>query len=157
MLIYIARRLAWTVLVILVVLFVTFLVFFKLPNGDPALRFAESRRRRSSIELRSASGCTSTSPSTTSSATSSGSSSRGDENGWPGLGYSYSNYVPVKEQISERAPRTLWLIVGAATIWLVVGVAHRRALRGQAQIAHRPGRHGLRALRDHVRPFSGSA
>ena len=40
MLIYIARRLAWTVLVILVVLFITFLVFFKLPNGDPALRFA---------------------------------------------------------------------------------------------------------------------
>ena len=35
MLIYIARRLAWTVLVILVVLFVTFLVFFKLPDGDP--------------------------------------------------------------------------------------------------------------------------
>ena len=40
MLIYIARRLAWTVLVILVVLFITFLVFFKLPTGDPALRFA---------------------------------------------------------------------------------------------------------------------
>ena len=40
MLIYIARRLVWTVVVILVVLFITFLVFFKLPNGDPALRFA---------------------------------------------------------------------------------------------------------------------
>ena len=40
MLIYIARRLVWTVVVIVVVLFITFLVFFKLPNGDPALRFA---------------------------------------------------------------------------------------------------------------------
>ena len=40
MLIYIARRLVWTIIVVLVVIFVTFLVFFKLPNGDPALRFA---------------------------------------------------------------------------------------------------------------------
>ena len=40
MLIYIARRLAWTVLVVLIVLLITFLVFFKLPAGDPALRFA---------------------------------------------------------------------------------------------------------------------
>src|SRR5205085_2596810 len=40
MLIYIARRLVWTIVVILAVLFITFLVFFKLPNGDPALRFA---------------------------------------------------------------------------------------------------------------------
>ena len=40
MLIYIARRLAWTILVVFVVLFITFLVFFKLPAGDPALRFA---------------------------------------------------------------------------------------------------------------------
>ena len=47
---------------------------------------------------------------------------RGDENGWPGLGYSYSGYVPVKDMIETRAPRTLWLIFGAAIIWLVVGV-----------------------------------
>jgi len=40
MLIYIARRLVWTIVVVLAVLFITFLVFFKLPNGDPALRFA---------------------------------------------------------------------------------------------------------------------
>src|SRR5262249_4923744 len=43
-------------------------------------------------------------------------------NGWPGLGYSYSGFVPVRDMIKERAPRTLWLILGAATIWLVVGV-----------------------------------
>ena len=46
----------------------------------------------------------------------------GDEFGWPGLGYSYGGYEPVKEQITGRAPRTLWLIFGAATMWLVVGV-----------------------------------
>ena len=40
MLIYIARRLVWTIVVLLAVLFITFAVFFLLPNGDPALRFA---------------------------------------------------------------------------------------------------------------------
>jgi peptide/nickel transport system permease protein len=47
----------------------------------------------------------------------------GDENGWPGLGYSYGNFVPVREEVVQRAPRTLWLIAGAATIWLSCGVA----------------------------------
>ena len=40
MLLYILRRLIWTLVVVNIVLFITFLVFFKLPNGDPALRFA---------------------------------------------------------------------------------------------------------------------
>ena len=40
MLIYLFRRVLWAILVVFVVLFITFLVFFKLPNGDPALRFA---------------------------------------------------------------------------------------------------------------------
>ena len=68
---------------------------------------------------------------------------RGDENGWPGLGYSYSGFVPVKDQISQRAPRTLWLIFGAATIWLVVRGRHRRALRGEAEIDHRSAAMGF--------------
>src|SRR4029079_16421559 len=47
----------------------------------------------------------------------------GDENGWPGLGYSYGNYVFVKSEITNRAPATSFLIMGAATIWLTFGVA----------------------------------
>jgi len=47
----------------------------------------------------------------------------GDQFGWPGLGYSYGGFTPVKQQIVERAPRTLWLIAGAATLWLVLGVS----------------------------------
>ena len=47
----------------------------------------------------------------------------GDENGWPGLGYSYGNYVSVRQEVMDRAPRTLFLIFGAATIWLIFGVA----------------------------------
>ena len=146
MLIYIARRLAWTVLVILVVLFITFLVFFKLPAGDPALRFAGKSPTPESLAL-IRHRLHLDEPFYEEFGYFVWHFVRGDENGWPGLGYSYSGFVPVKDQITERAPRTLWLIFGAATIWLVVRRRHRRALRGQAAIDRRPRRDGLRALR----------
>jgi len=47
----------------------------------------------------------------------------GDEYGWPGLGYSFTGNVSVLSEVTERAPRTLLLIAGAAIIWLVVGVS----------------------------------
>jgi peptide/nickel transport system permease protein len=122
MTLYILRRLLWAILVVNVVVFITFLVFFKLPNGDPAARFAGKSPNPDQLEL-----------------------IRkqlhldrpfwieygyfvktfiaGDANGWPGLGYSYGNYVSVRSEIMTRAPRTLLLILGAATIWLVFGVA----------------------------------
>jgi len=122
MLLYIARRLAWTVAVVLAVVLVTFAVFFLLPNGNPALRFAGKSPTQASIAQIDA---------------------RlhlnkpwyiefgyfvktlvvGDANGWPGLGYSYGNYVSVRSEIIQRAPRTLWLIAGAATLWLTFGVS----------------------------------
>jgi len=37
---YIARRLVWTLVVVACVLAITYAVFFLLPAGDPALRFA---------------------------------------------------------------------------------------------------------------------
>ncbi len=37
---YIIRRLLWMIVVVLVVTLVTFLIFYVLPSGDPALRFA---------------------------------------------------------------------------------------------------------------------
>ena len=123
MLIYIARRLVWTVVVLLAVLLITFAVFFLLPNGDPALRFAGKSPTTADLALihhrlhldkpwyiefgyfvkNFVTG--------------------DKEGGWPGLGYSYGNYVSVKSEIITRAPRTLWLIAGASILWLTVGVA----------------------------------
>jgi len=122
MTLYIIRPLLWAVLVVNIVVFITFLVFFKLPNGDPALRFVGKVPTQANIEL---------------------ARQRlhldkpfyveyfyfvknffaGDEYGWPGLGYSYGNYVSVRQEVLQRAPRTLFLIMGAATIWLIFGVA----------------------------------
>jgi peptide/nickel transport system permease protein len=121
MLIYIARRLVWTIVVILAVLFVTFLVFFKLPNGDPALRFAGRQpsedqlaliRHRLHLDK----------PFYVEFGYFVKNFVTGDENGWPGLGYSYGNFVSVKSEIVDRAPRTLWLIAGASMLWLIGGV-----------------------------------
>jgi peptide/nickel transport system permease protein len=122
MLAYIVRRLAWTVVVLFAVLGLTFAVFFLMPNGDPALRFAGKSptdenlaliRHRLHLDK----------PWYIEFAYFTKSFATGDENGWPGLGYSYGNYVSVKSEVVTRAPRTLWLIAGASMIWLVVGVS----------------------------------
>jgi peptide/nickel transport system permease protein len=121
MTLYILRRLLWAILVVNVVVFITFLVFFKLPNGDPALRFAGKSPTTQNLQIirerlhlnrpfyveyfyfvKNFFG--------------------GDEYGWPGLGYSYGNYVSVRSEVMTRTPRTLLLILGAATIWLIFGV-----------------------------------
>jgi peptide/nickel transport system permease protein len=122
MLIYVARRLVWTVLVIGTVLLITFLVFFELPAGDPALRFAGRQPTEESLaEIRHRMHLDE--PFYVEFGYYVKDFVTGDENGWPGLGYSYSNFVPVREEIIDRAPRTLWLVAGAATLWLTFGVA----------------------------------
>ena len=122
MLFYIARRLVWTAVVILAVLFVTFLVFFKLPNGNPALRFAGKSPTQEQIQQIDA-RLHLNKPFYTEFGYFVKNFVTGDEDGWPGLGYSYGNFVSVRSEVIQRAPRTLWLIAGAATIWLVFGVA----------------------------------
>src|SRR5262249_58108614 len=98
------------VLVVTVVVSITFLVFFRLRTGDPALRFAGKSPTSQTLEIIR---------------------ERlhldkpfyveyfyfvknffaGDEYGWPGLGYSYGNYVSVRSEVMQRAPRTLFLIL----------------------------------------------
>jgi peptide/nickel transport system permease protein len=43
--------------------------------------------------------------------------------GWPGLGVSYDSRTPIREEIIQRAPRTISLALGAAVIWLLMGVS----------------------------------
>ena len=122
MLLYIGRRLIWTAVVILAVLLVTFLVFFKLPNGDPALRFCGKSPTTDCLSL-TRHRLHLDKPFYVEFGYFVKNFVAGDENGWPGLGYSYGNFVSVRSEVIQRAPRTLWLIAGAATIWLVFGVA----------------------------------
>jgi peptide/nickel transport system permease protein len=121
MVLYIARRIVWAILVILAVTAITFAIFYLLPPGDPALRFVGKQPTPEAIALvRHNLGL-----------------DRpwyvqylkflkaivfGDKFGWPGLGYSYDSQVPIRTQVFNAAPRTASLIVGAAVIWLIAGI-----------------------------------
>jgi peptide/nickel transport system permease protein len=122
MILYIARRLVWTVVVVACVLAITFAVFYLLPAGDPALRFAG--KSPTDVELHQIHvrlGLDK--PWYVQFAKFSKDFFIGDKFGWPGLGYTYAGQTSVKSLIVARAPRTLLLIAGAAIIWLVLGVA----------------------------------
>ena len=119
---YLIRRMLFMVLVLFVVSLITFLIFVKLPAADPARRAVgrattpenvENARRAFGLDKpvwvqygRFAKGLIP----------------------WPGLFldedvyYSYSNFVPVKEEIFSRLPVTITLALGAAVTWLLVGV-----------------------------------
>jgi peptide/nickel transport system permease protein len=121
MALYVLKRLLWAVLVVNVVVFITFVVFFKLPNGNPALRFVGKFPTQENIQL-AEQRLHLNKPFYLEYFYFAKNFVTGDENGWPGLGYSYGNYVSVRSEIIQRAPRTLFLIAGAAIIWLFFGV-----------------------------------
>jgi peptide/nickel transport system permease protein len=119
---YLIRRTLFLILVLFIVSALTFLIFFKLPPGDPARRFAGRRTTARIIELarhnlgldqpwyvqygRFAKGLIP----------------------WPGyflneqVYFSYDNFVPVKEEIYKRLPVTATLAVGAAAVWVILGI-----------------------------------
>jgi peptide/nickel transport system permease protein len=119
---YIFRRLGWTIIVVLCVLLLTFAVFYLMPAGDPALRFAGKSPTEESLALvRERLGLDQ--PWYEQFGKFVGTFVKGDEYGWPGLGYSYVTNQSVLDLVTTRLPRTLLLIAGAAVIWLVVGVS----------------------------------
>jgi peptide/nickel transport system permease protein len=119
---YLIRRAMFMVLVLVIVSLLTFVIFVKLPAGDPARRatgkastpqqIANARRafgldRPLYVQYaRFAEGLIP----------------------WPGLFlnagvyYSYANYVPVREEIARRMPITTTLAIGAALVWLLLGI-----------------------------------
>jgi peptide/nickel transport system permease protein len=119
---YILRRLFWMLIVVACVIGITFIVFYLLPAGDPALRFAGKNPTPEELDLiRHRLGLDQawyvqfgkfiktffT----------------GDQYGWPGLGYTFAGGSSVLDLIAARAPRTIFLIIGASTLWLSFGVA----------------------------------
>jgi peptide/nickel transport system permease protein len=119
---YLIRRSLFLVLVLFVVSLITFLIFVKLPAADPARRAAGKATTPENIQAareafgldqpvwvqyaRFAQGLVP----------------------WPGMFlnedvyFSYSNFVPVKEEIYKRLPVSIALAVGASLLWLAVGI-----------------------------------
>jgi peptide/nickel transport system permease protein len=122
MTLYIARRLLWTVVVVFCVIGITFAVFYLLPAGDPALRFAGKNPNPQELALiRHRLGLDR--PFYIQYLKFAYHFFTGDKYGWPGLGYTYAGGTSVKSLVFARAPRTLLLILGAAILWLIGGVS----------------------------------
>ncbi len=119
---YLIRRALFMVLVLFVVSLLTFLIFVKLPAGDPARRAVGRSTTPEQIEAaRKAFGLDKPLY------VQYGRFAKGLIP-WPGLFldedvyYSYGNFVPVKEEIYRRLPVTVTLAVGAAILWIFIGI-----------------------------------
>jgi peptide/nickel transport system permease protein len=113
---YIIRRLLWAIVTLIIVSFLTFLIFYVLPPGDPAvLRAGHFPNPRLLAEIRHALGV--------------------DKPFWLqycdyigaivlhfNLGYSYQFSQPVNTLIFARLPATISLTAGAVVIWVSIGI-----------------------------------
>jgi peptide/nickel transport system permease protein len=119
---YLIRRSLFLILVLFIVSFLTFLIFFKLPPGDPA-RIAAGRRATPDIIARARNNLGLDRPWYVQY----GRFAKGLVP-WPGyflneqVYYSYNNFVPVKEEIYKRLPVTVALAVGASIVWVIIGL-----------------------------------
>jgi peptide/nickel transport system permease protein len=119
---YLIRRSLFLILVLVIVSFLTFLIFFKLPPGDPA-RIAAGRRATPDIIARARNNLGLDRPWYVQY----GRFAKGLIP-WPGyflneqVYYSYNNFVPVKEEIFKRLPVTVALAVGASIVWVIIGL-----------------------------------
>ena len=132
---YILTRLLWAGFVLVLVSLVTFTIYYVLPPGDPTSRIPPARKVFNGprptparlAEVRRQLGLDRSLPEQY------GLFVKrlvvGDDCptgvtgcGWPGLGISYDSRTAVRQEIIERAPRTLSLVLGAAVIWLGLGI-----------------------------------
>ncbi|MDQ3940592.1 MAG: ABC transporter permease, partial [Actinomycetota bacterium] len=122
MLRYLIRRALFMILVLWIVSVLTFLIFVKLPAGDPARRAAGRRATAQTIaDARKNLGLDQPLH------VQYGRFAKGllPIPGWflnEEYYYSYNNFVPVKEELSGRIGVTLTLAVGGAAVWLLMGI-----------------------------------
>src|SRR5256885_11726881 len=116
MLTFIVRRLLWMVVLLLIISFLTFLIFYTLPSADPALlRAGRNPSPKLVASIRKTLGL--------------------DQPFYVqygkylqrlvfhfDFGYSYQNNVSVKSQIFDRLPATLALALRGMVIWLLIGI-----------------------------------
>ena len=115
MLRYIIRRLLWGVILLLAVIAITFVLFYLLPNVNPAiLRAGRNSSPKVIAEIAHDLGTDRPLPTQF----------------WDylthllhgNLGFSYQSGAPVKSLILDRLPATISLTVGAVIVWLMLGI-----------------------------------
>jgi peptide/nickel transport system permease protein len=111
---FIVRRLFSMVLVLFAISVLTFLIFQKIPNGDPALRLAGRTSTPEQIaSIRRQWHFNDSLPSQYL-------NTMGKI--FTGKVISYQQQLNVWDQIKHGIPRTMWLAIGAAVIWMGVAV-----------------------------------
>jgi len=113
---YVVRRLAWSGLLIILVIFLTFLVFYQLPSADPAqLRAGRLATPELVAEIREKFGL----------------DRPFYEQFWIyirsvvtdfDLGYSYYKNLPVREEILSRLPASISVALGAFILWMAIAL-----------------------------------
>jgi peptide/nickel transport system permease protein len=122
MITYIIKRVLWAILVLLIVVFFTYMIFFMLPSGDPAVRLAGKNQTPLLLEqIRQQFGLNH--PWYVQYALFLKHAFIGDQYGWPGLGLSFTTKFPLKDIIFSRIAVTGQLAIGAAIVWIVVGLS----------------------------------
>ncbi len=119
---YVARRLLYVLLVILVITLATFFIFYEMPPGDPALAFAGKTPSPEILaQVREQFGLDK--PLHERYFTFVSNLFLGDEYGWPGLGFSFDTRSSVRSEVFSRVGITMQLAFGAALLWLTIGLA----------------------------------
>lgn len=118
---YIARRLLYLLFTVLVITLATFLIFYVLPPGDPALAFAGKTPSPSIIaQVEKQFGLDK--PIHEQYLLFVRNLFLGDQYGWPGLGFSFDTRSAVRTELGSRIGVTMQLGVGAALLWLTLGI-----------------------------------
>ncbi|MDP9299547.1 MAG: ABC transporter permease, partial [Actinomycetota bacterium] len=98
---YIIRRVLWAILVLLIVVFLTYMIFFLLPSGDPAVRLAGKNQTPQLLaQIRQQFGLDH--PWYVQYLLFLKHAFLGDKYGWPGLGLSFTLKIPLKGIIFSR-------------------------------------------------------
>src|SRR5438045_2779713 len=113
---FIIRRLLWVIVLLVVVSFITFVIFYLFPSADPARLRAGRQPNPALVEqIRH---------------------NLGLDNPWyqqywdymkrlvlhGDFGHSFQNNIDVLQQIKDRLPATISLSLGAAVIFLILGI-----------------------------------
>lgn len=118
---YLVRRLGWLVVTLLVITAITFIIYFVLPPVSPAVLFA-GKEATPQLVATVEKNLGLNHPVWIQYLLFLKHLVVGDQNGWPGLGFSYVNHASVLSLIGGRIIITATLAIGAAIIWLAIGI-----------------------------------
>ncbi len=118
---YIIRRLLWVGVTLLLITFITYVIFFVMPPTDPAVNFAGKQPTPERVaQVREQFGLDK--PLLIQYGSFVQRIFTGDEWGWPGLGFSFTTRSELKPIIFDRMLVTIQLAIGAAILWLMIGI-----------------------------------